>query len=170
MRRGEWFISCNSETKNGPAALTQVLKVTASIIRATALVILLPWIGLVKAEWAPDGRTVICFSDWGVSILVHVGLTQLDIENAISCSCVCLYGLPRLDPSHTYSFLYILTKVGLLLRYSWSSQSEEITSGYAFRPDGRYFVLAERHKSKDTVGVYDATEAYKLVQVSVVYD
>ena len=23
--------------------------------------------GLVKAEWAPDGRTVLCFSEWGVS-------------------------------------------------------------------------------------------------------
>ena len=23
--------------------------------------------GLTKAEWAPDGRTVICFSAWGVS-------------------------------------------------------------------------------------------------------
>ena len=22
--------------------------------------------GLVKAEWAPDGRTVLCFSEWGV--------------------------------------------------------------------------------------------------------
>jgi len=25
--------------------------------------------GLVKAEWAPDGRTILCFSEWGVSIL-----------------------------------------------------------------------------------------------------
>lgn len=24
-------------------------------------------IGLVKAEWAPDGRTILCFSEWGVS-------------------------------------------------------------------------------------------------------
>jgi len=23
--------------------------------------------GLVKAEWAPDGRTILCFSEWGVS-------------------------------------------------------------------------------------------------------
>lgn len=37
--------------------------------------------------------------------------------------------------------------------------------GYAFRADGRYFVLAERHKSKDTLGVYDATDSYKLVRV-----
>lgn len=25
--------------------------------------------GLVKAEWAPDGRHILCFSEWGVSIL-----------------------------------------------------------------------------------------------------
>ena len=37
--------------------------------------------------------------------------------------------------------------------------------GYAFREDSRYFVLAERHKSKDTLGVYDAHEAYRLVRV-----
>ena len=23
--------------------------------------------GLAKVEWAPDGRTILCFSDWGVS-------------------------------------------------------------------------------------------------------
>ena len=52
--------------------------------------------------------------------------------------------------------------------YNCGSYSE-ITSGYAFRPDGHYFVLAERHKSKDTLGVYDATDAYKLVQVSALF-
>ncbi|KAH9486623.1 WD repeat-containing protein WRAP73 [Psilocybe cubensis] len=36
--------------------------------------------------------------------------------------------------------------------------------GYAFRSDGRYFVLAERHKSKDTLGVYDAMQSYKLIR------
>ena len=38
-------------------------------------------------------------------------------------------------------------------------------TGYAFRSDGRYFVLAERHKSKDTLGVYDTAGSYKLVRV-----
>ena len=37
--------------------------------------------------------------------------------------------------------------------------------GYAFRRDGRYFLLAERHKSKDTLGVYDTADSYKLVRV-----
>lgn len=27
------------------------------------------------------------------------------------------------------------------------------------------FILAERHKSKDTIGVYDAGDSYKLVRV-----
>ena len=39
------------------------------------------------------------------------------------------------------------------------------SAGYAFRADSRYFVLAERHKSKDTLGVYDAHDAYRLVRV-----
>lgn len=42
-----------------------------------------------------------------------------------------------------------------------------LLAGYAFRKDGRYFVLAEKHKSKDTLGIYDATENYKLVRVRV---
>ena len=24
--------------------------------------------GLTKAEWAPDGRTILCFSEWGVRL------------------------------------------------------------------------------------------------------
>ncbi|CAL1695316.1 unnamed protein product [Somion occarium] len=36
--------------------------------------------------------------------------------------------------------------------------------GYGFRPDGRYLIIAERHKSKDTLGVYDASELYRLVR------
>jgi len=80
---------------------------------ATATVILSPWLGLVKAEWAPDARTVVCFSDWGVSILA---VCKLHIKNAISCSCVCLYGLLRRELLHISNFLSILTKVRLLLQ------------------------------------------------------
>lgn len=36
--------------------------------------------------------------------------------------------------------------------------------GYAFRKDGRYFVLAERYKSKDMMGVYDCPSGYKLIR------
>jgi len=38
--------------------------------------------------------------------------------------------------------------------------------GYCYRADGRYFILAERHKSKDTIGVYDTEGAYRVVEVS----
>lgn len=31
--------------------------------------------GLVKAEWAPDGRTILCFSEWGVSRLIRTFFT-----------------------------------------------------------------------------------------------
>ena len=39
--------------------------------------------------------------------------------------------------------------------------------GYAFHSDGCYFLLAERHNSKDTLGVYDVTNSYKLVRVCI---
>ncbi|KAI0034262.1 quinon protein alcohol dehydrogenase-like superfamily [Vararia minispora EC-137] len=81
--------------------------------------------GLVKAEWAPDGRHVLCFSEWGLRVTVWSLLTG----NA------------------TY------------IQYPVHPDR-----GYAFRRDGRYFVLAERHKSKDTIGVYDAADSYKLVR------
>jgi len=38
--------------------------------------------------------------------------------------------------------------------------------GYCYRDDGKYFILAERHKSKDTIGVYDTAGAYRVVKVS----
>jgi hypothetical protein len=40
------------------------------------------------------------------------------------------------------------------------------SKGHAFRQDGRYFVLAERHKSKDTIGVYDTANSFSLARVS----
>ncbi|PPQ67059.1 hypothetical protein CVT25_005660 [Psilocybe cyanescens] len=81
--------------------------------------------GLVKAEWAPDGRTVLCFSDWGLRV----------------------------------SLWSISTGTAMYIQFPVFPDK-----GYAFRSDGRYFVLAERHKSKDTLGIYDATQAYKLVR------
>jgi hypothetical protein len=38
--------------------------------------------------------------------------------------------------------------------------------GYAFRKDGRYMALAERHRSKDTIGIYNVKEQFRLVRVS----
>ncbi|KIK70863.1 hypothetical protein GYMLUDRAFT_974661 [Collybiopsis luxurians FD-317 M1] len=81
--------------------------------------------GLVKAIWAPDGRTILCFSQWGLRVTVWSLVTG----------------------SSTYIQFPLYPD-----------------KGYAFRADGRYFALAERHKSKDTLGLYDASDAYKLVR------
>ncbi|KAJ6519701.1 WD repeat-containing protein 8 [Mycena sanguinolenta] len=81
--------------------------------------------GLSKAEWAPDGRTILCFSQWGLRVTVWSLVTG-----------TATYIQFPLHPD----------------------------TGYAFRADGRYFVLAERHKSKDTLGVYDTADSYKLVR------
>ncbi|KAJ7932521.1 quinon protein alcohol dehydrogenase-like superfamily [Mycena leptocephala] len=81
--------------------------------------------GLIKAEWAPDGRTILCFSQWGLRVTVWSLVTG-----------TATYIQFPLHPD----------------------------AGYAFRSDGRYFVLAERHKSKDTAGVYDTADSYKLVR------
>ncbi|TFK77216.1 WD repeat-containing protein 8 [Pluteus cervinus] len=81
--------------------------------------------GLARAEWAPDGRTILCFSEWGLRVTVW-SLTS-------------------------GSAIYIQFPI-----YP--------DRGFAFRADGKYFVLAERHKSKDTLGVYDASESYRLVR------
>ncbi|GJJ08763.1 hypothetical protein Clacol_002982 [Clathrus columnatus] len=81
--------------------------------------------GLAKAEWAPDGRHVLCFSDWGLRVTIWSLVTG--------------------------AATYI--------------QFPKFTDrGYCFRKDGHYLVLAERHKSKDTLGVYDTTQQYKLIR------
>ncbi|OAX44364.1 WD repeat-containing protein 8 [Rhizopogon vinicolor AM-OR11-026] len=81
--------------------------------------------GLLKAEWAPDGRHILCFSHWGLRVTIW----SLVTGNATYIQF----------PIHP-------------------------DRGYAFRSDSRYFVLAERHKSKDTIGVYDTTDLYRLVR------
>ncbi|KAL5534433.1 hypothetical protein ACEPAG_895 [Sanghuangporus baumii] len=78
--------------------------------------------GLVRAEWAPDGRHILCFSEWGLRVTIW----------------------------------------SLLTGAAWHIQFPKYPDrGYAFRRDGRYLVLAERHKSKDMLGVYDAGDSYK---------
>ncbi|KAF8516348.1 hypothetical protein JB92DRAFT_2260160 [Gautieria morchelliformis] len=44
------------------------------------------------------------------------------------------------------------------------SRGDNMVPGDRLYHDGRYFVLAERHKSKDTLGVYDALDSYKLAR------
>ncbi|KIY70948.1 WD40 repeat-like protein [Cylindrobasidium torrendii FP15055 ss-10] len=81
--------------------------------------------GLVKAEWSPDGRYILCFSEWGL---------RVTIWSLVSGKATYIQ-----FPVHP-------------------------DRGYAFRADGRYFLLAERHKSKDTLGIYDAHHEYQLVR------
>ncbi|KAG8964538.1 hypothetical protein FRC03_001704 [Tulasnella sp. 419] len=81
--------------------------------------------GLVKAEWAPDGRSIICFSEWALRVTIWS----------------------------------LVTGAATYIQYP-----KHPDKGYAFRKDGRYFVLAERHKSKDMLGVYDASSRYQLVR------
>jgi len=82
-----------------------------------------------------------------------------------SCSYVLLCGLWYLAPLHIYSSLFIQTEV----RQSIDLHHFRMTKsslGYAFRSDGRYFVVAERYKSRETLGLYDASDTYRLVRVS----
>lgn len=100
--------------------------------------------GLVKAEFAPDARSVLCFSEWGVSSSFSILYQKL--------------------PNHAQlrvTVWSLTTGVATYIQYPVHPDR-----GYAFRADGRYFVIAERHKSKDTLGVYDAQEGYKLARVS----
>ncbi|EJD52767.1 YVTN repeat-like/Quino protein amine dehydrogenase [Auricularia subglabra TFB-10046 SS5] len=81
--------------------------------------------GLVKAEWAPDGRHILCFSEWGLRVTIWS----------------------------------LVTGTATYIQFP-----KYPDKGWAFRKDGRYFILAERHKSKDTIGVYDAGDGYKIVR------
>jgi hypothetical protein len=38
--------------------------------------------GLLRAEWAPDGRHILCFSEWGVS---HTHLFQISASPYSPC-------------------------------------------------------------------------------------
>ena len=103
------------------AALTLALKVTSDVAYVTLMTMLRA--GLVKAEWAPDGRTIICFSQWGVSSLsVMISLVLIP-----HCSCALLYGLWYLPLLHIYSSLFIQTEVrqsSVLHRFGNSSHPQ----------------------------------------------
>ena len=59
--------SCDSEYVLGACAKAGVVQVFKLRDEAWTARIEAGAEGLVKAEWAPDGRTVLCFSEWGVS-------------------------------------------------------------------------------------------------------
>ncbi|QRV91033.1 WD40 domain-containing protein [Ceratobasidium sp. AG-Ba] len=84
--------------------------------------------GLARAEWAPDGRSIVCFSEWGTLV------------------AACNYLVVNRRDSYIYQF------------------PKHSDRGYTFRKDGRYFILAERHKSRDTIGVYDTRDGYKVAR------
>ncbi|KAH9942622.1 YVTN repeat-like/Quino protein amine dehydrogenase [Amylocystis lapponica] len=98
--------------------------------------------GLVNAEWAPDGRSVVCFSEWGVRAPVYAPLLFSPVHDALRVTVWSLV---------TGTATYI----------QFPAQPER---GHAWRADGHYFLLAERHKSRDTLGVYDATAGLRLVR------
>jgi len=48
--------------------------------------------GLVRAEWAPDGRNILCFSEWGVSGYPTSDYTwNIDRMKVASCDCLVSY-------------------------------------------------------------------------------
>ena len=63
--------SCDSEYVLGACARTGVVCVFKLRDEAWSARIEAGSEGLVKAEWAPDGRNVLCFSEWGVGLLVN---------------------------------------------------------------------------------------------------
>lgn len=85
-----------------------------------------------------------------------------------ACSFALPSGLSSVALRRTFNIHYTLTEVFQLLTLL-SRRCFLISTGYTFRRDGRYFVLAERHKSKDTIGVYDAAEEYRLARVSLTF-
>jgi WD repeat-containing protein WRAP73 len=45
--------------------------------------------GLIKAEWAPDGRNILCFSEWGVSAVILSGLYRESTHFSHSSGSPC---------------------------------------------------------------------------------
>lgn len=42
-------------------------------------------------------------------------------------------------------------------------------SGHAYRQDRRYFAVAEKHKGKESLAIYDAGDRYNLVRVCILF-
>lgn len=56
-------------------------------------------LGLVKAEWAPDGRTVLCFSEWGVSATA----TEVGLQSLTACTVTGHCMVPDYRNRHVYT-------------------------------------------------------------------
>ncbi|RUS13124.1 WD repeat domain 8, partial [Endogone sp. FLAS-F59071] len=116
--------------------------------------------GLVGVRWAPDARTVLCFSEFQVT------RSGVGANNFMGCD----FGvwIKRIHDNishqyvHTFPSNFILTQQ---LRVTiWNLGTKETSyiqypkfpdKGLDFRSDNRYAVLAERRDSKDFIGVYD---------------
>ena len=86
---GAWIThagwSCDSEYVLGACAKSGVVSVFKLRDETWSARIEAGSEGLVKAEWAPDGRTVLCFSEWGVSHcmqLLLARITRLSLEQS----------------------------------------------------------------------------------------
>jgi hypothetical protein len=49
--------------------------------------------GLLRAEWAPDGRHVLCFSEWGVSHYIHRPVLYFSFHLTLSQLRVTIWSL-----------------------------------------------------------------------------
>lgn len=114
--------------------------------------------GLATVEWSPDGRSILCFSEWGVRTSHPTHAHLIPIHSSASPS-----GPLQQPLQPTSSFPSTPIKV---ISPHTHIPAPSSFSGYCFRADGRYFLLAERHKSKDTIGLYDASDSYRMVRVS----
>jgi hypothetical protein len=69
--------------------------------------------GLVKAEWAPDGRTILCFSEWGVSTSFIIAVQSESLTPSIAVLSSELQSGPWSPERRlTYSILFIPIEVG----------------------------------------------------------
>ncbi|KAL7278087.1 hypothetical protein ACG7TL_008057 [Trametes sanguinea] len=161
--------SCDSEYVFGACAKTGVVSVFKLRDETWSARIEAGSEGLVRAEWAPDGRTILCFSEWGEKSL-RATWAVMPGAGAHLSTFARLALSPPVETGNRSGFK--LSSVDCLQMRSdrkWPDDNHAHPAshgrtGYAFRQDARYFVLAERHKSKDTLGVYDAQEAYRLVR------
>lgn len=85
--------------------------------------------GLVKAEWAPDGRSILCFSEWGVRRLI----------------CVCCHRPTHSSPSAARNHLVACHRHGDVHPISEvPGQGLDVSSGWEVLHPGRASQV-ERH-------------------------
>lgn len=91
--------SCDSEYLFAASAKTAIVQVFKLRDETWTAHIQAGAEGLVKAEWAPDGRNILCFSEWGVSTLA---LHRLPMHTA-PVTAPHYYLVHRVRNRHIYS-------------------------------------------------------------------